>query len=109
MDDLLNQLSVICKWAVAQGHRADDPTPAVRVALPRNGKHRGHFAALPHSQEVSRNGLLMRPSRASSSPAPRDADSNSTMAVYEQRIFLRHFHKAPYGCSQRGAQDYTHI
>lgn len=50
MSDLLNRLSSIFKWAMAQQYRNDDPTPAVRKALPRNGKQRGHFAALPHSQ-----------------------------------------------------------
>ena len=50
MDDMLNRVSVICKWAVAQGYRSDDPTPAVRAALPRNGRSRGHFAALPHAK-----------------------------------------------------------
>ena len=50
MNDLLNRLSLIFRWATAQGYRSDDPTEAVRAALPRNGKHRGHFAALPHGK-----------------------------------------------------------
>ena len=48
MSDMLNRLSLIFRWAIAQSYRTDDPTAAVRAALPRNGAHRGHFAALPH-------------------------------------------------------------
>ena len=50
MDDLLTRLSVVFRWAMAKGHRADDPVPAVRATLPRNGKHKGSFAALPHAE-----------------------------------------------------------
>ena len=37
------------RWAVAQQYRPDDPTAAVAAALPSNNGHRGHFAALAHS------------------------------------------------------------
>ena len=49
MDDLLTRLSTVCRWAIAQGLRTNDPVPAVRAALPRNGRSKGSFEALPHA------------------------------------------------------------
>ena len=46
---LKGRLSAVLRWAVAQQHRPDDPTAAVAAALPSNNGHRGHFAALAHS------------------------------------------------------------
>ena len=39
------------KWAVAQGHRQDNPAgEAIAEALPRNSVVRKHMAALPHGE-----------------------------------------------------------
>ena len=43
------RISAILKWAVAQGLRSDDPTEAVKAALPRNGHgEKRHHAAVHH-------------------------------------------------------------
>ena len=43
------RISAICRWAVAQGHRTDDPAGVViDAALPRNGVQRRHMPALPY-------------------------------------------------------------
>ena len=45
------RISAICRWAVAQGHRTDDPAGLViDAALPRNGAERRHMAALPYDE-----------------------------------------------------------
>ena len=42
--------SAVMKWAVAQGHRNDNPAgDAIRVALPQHWAHREHQRALAHS------------------------------------------------------------
>ena len=47
------RISAICRWAVAQGHRTDDPAGIViDAALPRNGVERRHMPAL-HYDEVA--------------------------------------------------------
>ena len=45
------RISRIMQWAVAEGHRSDDPAgPALGgAALPKNGHHRRHQTALPHA------------------------------------------------------------
>ena len=45
------RISAICRWAVAQGHRTDDPAGIViDAALPRNGVERRHMPALPYDE-----------------------------------------------------------
>ena len=45
------RISAICRWAVAQGHRTDDPAGIViDAALPRNGAEVRHLAALPYEE-----------------------------------------------------------
>ena len=45
------RISAICRWAVAQGYRTDDPAGIViDAALPRNGVERRHMPALPYDQ-----------------------------------------------------------
>ena len=45
------RLSAAMRWAVAQGHRTDDPFGAViDAALPKNGHTVVHHKALPHSE-----------------------------------------------------------
>ena len=45
------RISAICRWAVAQGHRTDDPAGIViDGALPRNGVERRHLPALPYEE-----------------------------------------------------------
>ena len=44
-------ISAICRWAVAQGYRADDPAGIlIDAALPRNGVARRHMPALPYDE-----------------------------------------------------------
>lgn len=39
------------RWAIAQGHRADNPAGhAITAALPRNGRQSRHFKAPPHGK-----------------------------------------------------------
>ena len=48
-------ISAICRWAVAQGHRTDDPAGVViDAALPRNGVKRRHIRS---SSFLPRHGL----------------------------------------------------
>ena len=44
------RMSAVFKWAIAEGHRLDDPAgPALSAVLPRqNGNGRQHHRALPH-------------------------------------------------------------
>ena len=45
------RISAVMKWAVAQGHRADNPAgDAISAALPNNNAQVTHRAALPHAQ-----------------------------------------------------------
>ena len=45
------RISAICRWAVAQGYRTDDPAGIViDAALPRNGVERRHMRALPYDE-----------------------------------------------------------
>ena len=45
------RLSLAFRWAMAAGHRADDPAgEALLAALPRNGARRRHMAALPPAE-----------------------------------------------------------
>ena len=45
------RISAICRWAIAQGYRTDDPAGIViDAALPRNGVERRHMPALPYDQ-----------------------------------------------------------
>ena len=48
---LRQRVGAVMKWAVAEGHRADDPTGAALTAvLPKNGKVVAHHRALPFDQ-----------------------------------------------------------
>ncbi len=46
------RLGVVMRWAIAEGHRREDPAgPAMTAALPRhNGAPARHFASLPHPE-----------------------------------------------------------
>ena len=64
------RISAICRWAVAQGHRSDDPAGVViDAALPRNGVERRHMPALPYDEvagciaEVKASRRASRPSK----------------------------------------------
>ena len=47
---LKGRISAVMAWAIAEGHRSDDPTAAVMRALPRNGHQAQHHRALPHGE-----------------------------------------------------------
>ena len=43
------RISTVMRWAVAEGHRQDNPAgEAIGAALPKNGHERRHQTALPH-------------------------------------------------------------
>ena len=45
------RVGAVMKWAVAEGHRLDNPAgDAIGAALPKNGSHRKHHRALPHAE-----------------------------------------------------------
>ena len=47
---LKGRISAVMAWAIAEGHRSDDPTAAMIRALPRNGHQVQHHRALPHGE-----------------------------------------------------------
>ena len=62
------RISAICRWAVAQGHRTDDPAGAVvDAALPRNGVERRHMPALSYAEVAACIARVRASARASSS------------------------------------------
>ena len=63
----LRRIGLVLRWAVAEGLRDADPTPAVRSALPRLKTAAKHYKALPPDQIP---GLL---AKVRESDAPRDA------------------------------------
>lgn len=45
------RIGAVMRWAIAQGHRADNPAgDAITAALPRNGRQARHFKAVPHGK-----------------------------------------------------------
>ena len=62
------RVSAICRWAVAQGHRTDDPAGIViDSALPRNGVERRHRPALPYDEVADCIAKVKASKRASAS------------------------------------------
>ena len=62
------RISAICRWAVAQGHRTDDPAGVViDAALPRNGVKRRHMPALPYEEVAECIAKVRSSARASES------------------------------------------
>ena len=60
------RISAICRWAVAQGHRADDPAGIViDAALPRKGVERRHMPALPYDEVADCVAMVKASKRAS--------------------------------------------
>ena len=67
------RIGAVMKWAVAQGHRSDNPAgDALSAALPNNAGPRRHQRALPHA-EVGAALARVRASGAQSAPARRSA------------------------------------
>ena len=59
------RIGAVMRWAIAQGHRADNPAgDAITAALPRNGRQSRHFKALPHG-DVAKALATVRGSTAS--------------------------------------------
>ena len=45
------RMSVVLHWAIAEGHRSEDPAgPALAAVLPRHGSVRRHLPSLPHGE-----------------------------------------------------------
>ena len=62
------RISAICRWAVAQGHRTDEPAGVViDAALPRNGVQRRHMPALPYEDVAECIAKVRSSARASES------------------------------------------
>ena len=62
------RISAICRWAVSQGHRADDPAGVViDAALPRNGVKRHHMPALAYEDVAECIAKVRGSARASES------------------------------------------
>ena len=62
------RVSAICRWAVARGHRTDDPAGIViDAALPRNGVERRHMRALPYDEVADCIAKVKASKRASAS------------------------------------------
>ena len=62
------RISAICRWAVAQGYRNDDPAGVViDAALPRNGVKRRPMPALPYDEVADCIAKVRGSSRASMS------------------------------------------
>ncbi|MCY3821698.1 MAG: tyrosine-type recombinase/integrase [Gammaproteobacteria bacterium] len=62
------RISAICRWAVAQGHRTDDPAGIIiDAALPRNGVERRHMPALPYDEVADCVANVKASKRASAS------------------------------------------
>ena len=57
------RISAVMQWAIAQGHRADNPVDAVSAALPRHRQAAEHHRALPFAQ-VSNALQAVRESKA---------------------------------------------
>ena len=48
------RISAVMKWAVAEGHREDNPAgDAIQAALPKNETVKVHYQALPHGEVVA--------------------------------------------------------
>ena len=43
------RVSKVLDWAVAEGHRSDNPVAAIGAALPKNGQAKAHHKALPYA------------------------------------------------------------
>ena len=62
------RISAICRWAVAQGHRIDDPAGiVVDAALPRNSVKRRPMPALPYDEVANCIAKVKASRRASAS------------------------------------------
>ena len=51
------RIGAVIKWAIAEGHRTDNPVDAIGAALPKNGVHKAHHRALPYDRV---NGALAK-------------------------------------------------
>ena len=62
-------IAAICRWAVAQGYRSDDPAGlVVDVGLPRNAAHRRPMPALPYEEVAECIAKVKASRRASATP-----------------------------------------
>ena len=44
------RIAEIMNWAIAKGHRKDNPVTAVNAVLPKNSGKKTHHRALPYAQ-----------------------------------------------------------
>lgn len=64
------RIGVVMRWAIAQGHRPDDPTDTVAAALPMNLTRSVPYRALPYAEVA---GAIAKMRASTSSPALRFA------------------------------------
>ena len=62
---LLQRISLVMRYAIAEGHRTEDPVPAVTAAMPAVQAAPVHFRALPHAEV----GAALAQVRASDAPS----------------------------------------
>ena len=63
------RIGAVMRWAIAQGHRADNPAgDPITAAMPRNGRQPRHFKALPHGEVAT---ALAKVRQAEAAPAVR--------------------------------------
>ena len=60
---IMRQLSVVFRWAIAEGHRRDNPVDAVVAALPSNSHKIKHHKAVPHAEVREALGRVRRVTR----------------------------------------------
>ncbi|MXZ53369.1 MAG: tyrosine-type recombinase/integrase [Acidimicrobiaceae bacterium] len=62
---LRTRLGMVMRWAMAEGHRGDDPAgPALTAALPRHSAPAKHLASLPHGEIAEALAIIDRSPRA---------------------------------------------
>ena len=47
---LRQRVATVMRWAIAEGHRRDDPTGAITAALGKHTGRRGHYRSVPYSE-----------------------------------------------------------
>ena len=64
---VLQRMSAVCRWAIAEGYRSDDPTANVTSVLPKHKGEEKHHEAMPYAQV----GAFLVGLREAAVPLPR--------------------------------------
>lgn len=57
---VLQRIGAVMKWAIAQGHRTDNPARDASAALPKNDTRKTHFPSVPHAEVAAALQLVRR-------------------------------------------------